>query len=716
MMEGNQPIETEENSTDDVDEFLHNARKRARRALEFWNSNFEVSKRDLDYLYSDNQWDEKAAKEREDEGRPSLTLNQLPQYKRQIVNEMRLTTPKVQVTPYHSDAATEEEEPKRVSNITNTTDYSMAETLEGLIRNVENVSKADSHYDRVGQQAVESGFGWLRLLTHYQNLDSFEQEAKITSVKNRFSVLCDPEFTEPDTSDKNFLFIGELMHKDEFEARYPKAIIGEIGTSDEYSWWTEGEYVRIAEYFYRKPTERELLLLSDERVVYRDKVEPVLDELEENGITIVAKRKVTVWKCCWAKITANSILEGGVTKKDEMEWPGETIPVFPCFGEELTFSKKTLYVGATHFAMDSQTMGNYWWTAATERVALAPKAPWVASAEAIEGYEEEWEGSNVGNPAVLPWNERDDDEQPNRPPQRADFSSMPAAEIQLAMSATDITKSVMGMYDASLGNRSNEKSGVAIQARQQQSNTGNFHFTGNRDMCIEGIGRCLVEVLPRIYSNEQVRRVMFEDGKGDWVKINEMITDEESGQKIIVNDLTVGKFDVVVTSGPAFNTQRQDAVDSMLRFVESVPDVGRILLDLIAENMDWHLSKEASNRLKRQLPREMLTEEEAKELGYDDKEPQMTPDQQFEIEKGQSEAEKAKADAAKESEKVKQSTVSLEIEREKVEKARIELEKMQVEAQKGDVDFAIVAEMVAQAMARIKIEESKQEKLTSVVV
>lgn len=241
MMQGNEPIETKENSPKKVEDFLRVARKRAARAITYWNENFDVAKKDLEFLYGVGHWDAEAEKERTGEGRPCLVINQLPQYKRQIVNEMRRSTPRINVVPVNADMKPEGDGVQniRIQNIKGTKDYSMAEVFEGLIRNIENVSLADGHYDRAGQHGVESGFGWLRVLTHYQNKDTFDQEAKITSVVNRFSVLCDPDYKEPDTTDKNWIFLSEKIHKDEFQTRYPDAVIGDIAAyanDDEIDW------------------------------------------------------------------------------------------------------------------------------------------------------------------------------------------------------------------------------------------------------------------------------------------------------------------------------------------------------------------------------------------------------------------------------------------------------------------------------------------------
>jgi len=83
----------------------------------------------------------------------------------------------------------------------------------------------------------------------------------------------------------------------------------------------------------------------------------------------------------------------------------------------------------------------------------------------------------------------------------------------------------------------------------------------------------------------------------------------------------------------------------------------------------------------------------------------MTPEQQADVQTEQAKSETAKADAAKEAERTKQSGISLEIEKEKVKQAQLEFSKIQEQAMLGKPDYAVVAKMVADAMAEIKITE-----------
>lgn len=630
MLPGYEPIKVRDDDTKEA--ILKEARERADKAKTEWQHNFDAAAEDVRFL-AGYQWPEKIRQEREEKDRPCLTLNKMPQYVDQVLGDQRQNRPAIHVHPTEANMGGED---AKLGNITGKKNYSLSEVYESLIRNIEYTSNAEAHYDTAFQHAVEGGFGWLRVLTKYSTDDAFEQDLCIKSIHNRFAVLMDPDAVEPDYCDANWCFIGEMMPRKEYDKRYPDSPLGDLmdTTADDANWWATEEGVRVAEYFYREPATRELLLLSDGRVVWHDEIKPVIDELADLGVSVKRVRKVKTYSVKWMKITANAILEGPV------DWPGRTIPVVPVLGKEITIGDKRHYRGLIRHGKDAQRMHNYWMTATTERVALAPKAPWTGPAEAFEGYEEQWRNANRDNDAYLPYNETPNGDRPRReaPP------PMPAAELQVALSFTDELKSTIGLYDASVGAQSNETSGKAILARQQQGDRGTFAYIDNLSRAIRRTGQLLIELIPKIYDSERVIRVQFEDGTGDWLRINQTITDRQSGKDIMVNDVAQGKFDVTVKAGPGYQTQRMQAADSLMQFVQAVPSSANVVVDLIAQNMDWPGAEEIAKRLKKTLPFGILDEEESEELGIQP--PQPTPEQQADMKKHEATIAKAQADMA----------------------------------------------------------------------
>ena len=243
-------------------------------------------------------------------------------------------------------------------------------------------------------------------------------------------------------------------------------------------------------------------------------------------------------------------------------------------------------------------------TAIAEKIALAPKSPWLVTTGMVDGLEPFWNAANRENRAYLPYNP--DVNSPGNYPRRQEPASVNSAEIQQSAQAVDDLKATMGMYDASLGASGNETSGRAIIARQREGDNSSYAWIDNLARSIQHTGRILIDMIPRIYDTERIVRVLGADDTADLIPINQW--DEAEGR--FVHDLSVGKYDVEISVGPSYATKRMEAADSLLQFVQAVPMAGQVAADLIAKAMDWPGADEIAERLKKMLPPGIAEEEE----------------------------------------------------------------------------------------------------------
>ena len=251
-------------------------------------------------------------------------------------------------------------------------------------------------------------------------------------------------------------------------------------------------------------------------------------------------------------------------------------------------------------------MFNYWRTASTELVALAPKTPFIGPTGSFNTDQDKWETANVKTHAYIEYDGP-------TPPQRQPFAGPPAGALQEAMNAQDDMKSIMGLYDASLGAKSNETSGRAIMARQREGDVSTFNFIDNLSRAIRHAGRILVDMIPKVYSTERVIRVIKEDGSNRSVPINQeynpqqyMEADADDSQDmqalVKMHDLTAGKYDILCEAGPSFTTKREEAALQMTEFIRAFPPAAQLIGDLVAKNMDWPGADDIAKRLKAMLP------------------------------------------------------------------------------------------------------------------
>jgi hypothetical protein len=194
------------------DDFLHEARKCFEQMVEAENHNRAEAEDDIRFARLAEQWPDDIRTQRQRDGRPCLTINKLPAFIRQVVNDCRQNKPAIKVHPADSVA-----------------DVATAKIISGLIRHIEYASNADIAYDTAVECAVTGGFGFLRIGLDYAHDDSFDLDIKIDRVLNPFSVYGDPNSTAADSSDWNKAFIVERLSHEEFEREYAQAEKNRLG-------------------------------------------------------------------------------------------------------------------------------------------------------------------------------------------------------------------------------------------------------------------------------------------------------------------------------------------------------------------------------------------------------------------------------------------------------------------------------------------------------
>lgn len=520
---------------------------------------------DLRFSHGD-QWPLDVKNRRRQDNRPCLTINHQPQFIRQVTNEQRQNNPSIRVLPADDFA-----------------DVETAKILQGLIRNIEVESDASTAYATAFEAAVRSGKGYFRVLTEYEDTQSFDQVIKIRRIRNRFTVYVDSTSQEFDGSDYGWGMIVQRISRQDFRALYPEADASKMASmTSQGDGWIGTEEVRLAEYFLKHYRKETMVLLSDTTV--HDK--RYLPEL--NGRTIVKEREALIPEVHWFKTNGYEIL-------DREQFPSEWIPIIPVIGDEADINGDVIYSGIVRHSKDSQRMYNYWASSETETVALAPRTPWVGAEGQFEGHEQEWQEANNRNLAYLEYKPTTHAGRPTSPPQRNNFE--PAIQgITLARRmAREDMKATTGIYDASLGAGGNETSGRAIVARQREGDVATFHFPSNLARSMRHAGRIIVNMIPQLYSTRRIIRILGEGDTPESVTLNAPFRDEEGIERLY--NVGVGRYDVIVSTGPSFATKRQESTATMLELTKSYPPLFERGADILLKNMDWNGAQELAERM-----------------------------------------------------------------------------------------------------------------------
>lgn len=568
------------------DLIVQEAKKRFQAAADASREFRTQAREDLNF-YDGVQWIEGVKAQRDQAGIPAYTYNMLPAIIRTITNDMRANKPAIQVDP--SGAGTRD----------------TADLYAALIRGIEASSFADTAYDKAAEYAVICGIGYIRIGSEYDNNDNDDQNLLIKAVYNPLMVYYDPLSTDQAGADAEYCFIVTDMPKEEYKRKYGTS---QLATAMEYSgngadWthtpddtsvdsWIAEDTVRVAEYYYKEYTKETLykVQLETGEILFAPKKPPA-----NINAVILSSREIQKVTVKWCIINSAEILS-------ETIWPGEHIPVVPVKGIELWVGQQRRMSGAVRDMKDSQRNYNWSRSYVLQTLALAPQAPWIGAKGQFQGMEELWRDANVSGISYLEYEPKESNGSLIGPPVRQTFEPPVQAMSASAAASMGDLKAISGVYAAAVGAPGNEISGEAILARTTQSKLQQSHYYDNLVKSISQVGRILVNVIPSFYDTERVVRIIGIDNVAKNAPIN--TPDPQTGN--VKNDLSVGRYDVVVEAGPSYATMRQEAATTMQEFVKSNPAAWPVIGDLVVGAMDWPDAQLVAKRLKAVVPPEVL--------------------------------------------------------------------------------------------------------------
>jgi hypothetical protein len=599
-------------------DFLETAAKRLKREIDADDHNRQAAVEDLKFVNGD-QWEPGEEQRRRLRGRPCLKLPELRKYINQVVGDMRHNRARVKVRPVDSAG-----------------DMEIARIRSGLIANIEYLSNAEGIYDYAGEMAVSCGYGAWRIGTRYCEENPFLQEIYLERIKNPFLVYMDSSAKSEAYADAKYGFVLEKVTREEFEERFPgkEAPAEPLKTGKgigQEVWFAENAFF-IADYYCLEKEKKTVCLMADGQIRDKEEYEARLAEWQEapaipappDSLTVLQEREVETTRVRYYAITANQILEG------PHDIPGKFIPIVMLRGPETNIEGKTHVRSLIRDAKDPQRLLNFWVTDAAEIVDMIPKAPWIGTARQFEGYEQDYASANTENFPFLKYNV--DAGAP--PPSRVGISGVPVAVFEQIGQAKQAIKDTIGMYGADIGEKGPELSGKAILQRQKPGDIGTFAFIDNLARSIAHSGRVINEMIPEVYDTERDVRIRNADDTETFAPVNTTVgaaletaladpqklqsiearkleeTAARKGRHAKYNDLTAGKYDVVVTTGPSYATQRQEAAQSLERLVAAYPQIMTIAGDLVYKFQDFLGAEEIAERIERTMPPHLVPPKE----------------------------------------------------------------------------------------------------------
>lgn len=608
-----------------MDDIVKEAREAIELSHDFDKDNRREAMEDLRFT-AGFHWSDAARAERKN--RPMITINRSSQFVRQAANPIRQNMPTLKVEPDGKD------------------DLQGAEVVNGLFRRIQYNSSASHVYANAVEHMIACGIGWFRVTTDYLDDESFDQELMIKRIFNPLSVYGDPSSLEPDRSDMNWALVSELMPKKAFELKFKGMRANSVetmpnGANGSVSWGST-DHVRIAEFWRRKEVPKTLARLKTGETVN------ITDMPKRQREWLKAQGMIEATRVSKGYAVEMHLVSGTDVLAEPYQCPCKWIPIVPVIGVEIPLEQGVYRHGLIRFQREPAQLSNYMMSVAAETLGQQPKAPYLATPKQIGPFKSMWDNANTASTPYLLHADG------TEPPQRIPPPPLPAGLIQMAQMMEDGQKAATGIYDAALGARSNETSGVAIQGRIEQGNQATSHFVDNLEHALEHTGRILLDMIPKIYDTQRTLRMKAEDGTETEAHINTPVPGyaTEDGQPAMINDLTQMNFKSVrVIMGPSYASRRAEAVQILTQLIQAMPQIGEIGGDIVARNLDFDGSEELAERLRAVLPPQILQMENGAQ-GQPMQPPQdpmadMQMQAQAKAVQSQTEAEQAKADQEK---------------------------------------------------------------------
>lgn len=542
------------------DEFLAQARKRFRAAAEDEKELRSKFISDLRFASpdGDDQWDAQVKMQREQAGRPAMSFPRCHTFVQQVSNEARQNKPQVKFTP-------------RLDG-----DKDTAEIYEGLARFIQYESSAQVAYETAIEYSAGASFGYYRFITDYADEDTDDLELKVLPVLDPLTIY---GILVPACWGRKprYAFVIEDMPKEDFEAQYPDSEVASLGWTEAEKrgeGWIGSETVRVAEYWYEVPQK--------------------------------GKRKKPQIKFC--KTNGFEILPGEDGESSETTWPGSVIPIVPVLGKQMIIEGKPRLYSVVRPQKSAQQLINYSKSRIAETLSTSPISPFMVAEGQIAGYEAEWKSLNTVLRPFLTYKLTDVAGRQAPPPQRQTFEPPIQALSAFVAQEVDDMKATTGIFDASLGQQSNETSGQAILRRAQQGNLNNLHFMDNLERSFKQAGNIIAELIPKVYDTAREITILGPDEATQVVKINQAHVDAKGQEKHY--DMTSGKYSLVVTMGKSYGSKRAESFDTVAQVIQTSPNMLPTVGDILFRNSDLAGADELAERFRKMLPPQLQSDDQ----------------------------------------------------------------------------------------------------------
>lgn len=532
------------------------------RSVDFWQSQKDEGMIDTDF-YLGYQWDALEVEARNENNQVTTCANKIATPINKILADFQKNTPRVSF----KKGATSKKE----------IEIAVVNTIAERIQTDDFCMKS---YFNAMKNATITGEGYLRAYIDYESSVSLRKEIKICSIENNNCIFLDPNYKT--NFDFNYGTIISKISKEEYKRRFKSKML------DNYDYPNYNGFnsivvdsdceVIIAEHFYIEEEEDEVYQLDNGLFIRKtdyDKLKGKKSAINKKGTRVFRKVKHLI-------TDFEKVLE-------LKTFPGEIIPIFPCFVNESIKDNKKIIHGAVRRARQPQRDYNYFRSTLVDLIDKMPKLTWMAGEGQLTSKTKRALMNGNKRNALIEYKTEDSTGTPIGKPERVDNSVQIDGVITSMQVAEQDIQNAIGIFDTTLGNDGNtqEESGISRMTKAQQSEENNFYIGNAFSQTLRLLGKFLINLIPIVYNDDRKYSITVKAGTE---------TREVSPRDSDIDFLDVD-YDVDVSISGFGKNERQEEFENLLGLIQISPEILPIIADLVVEKSGLTNSEEIAERL-----------------------------------------------------------------------------------------------------------------------
>ncbi len=470
-----------------------------------------------------------------------------------------------------------------------------ADFLDGLYLSDDRVNTSLEAYDNATSEAVVGGVGAWELYTDYEsnragNENQVIRRRPVYEANN--NCFWDPNAKRLDKSDARYVSILVAYSYDGYRELVKELTgtdPGEVSPASfkipEESYvfpWLEGqtETVHVVRFYHKEKVKDKVFTMTDPlgqplQLRESDLVDH-MDELVDAGYKIQSERVIERWQVTQYIASGDEILSTDVIA-------GENIPVVPTYGERTYIEGEEHYEGVTRLAKDPQRLRNFQLSYLADITSRSPRPKPIFNPEQIQGFEDMY--AENGADSNFPYNLQNRTTANGEMLPIGPVAMMPEQPIPTALVASiELSRqAVEDVADPGLPQdiADTDLSGKAVVALQNRLDQQSIVYQQNLKHAKRRDAEIYASMASEVYDAPRDVILTLPDGSRKPGKVMESIMDRQTGNVMVLNDLTNMEFDVYADIGPSYSTKKEQTIEQLGEMAGAVAAVDPAMMKML---------------------------------------------------------------------------------------------------------------------------------------